>query len=77
MKFSTAVGLAVVMVLIAAVDRKLKPGYFALVLLYLILAAILPWLFVPIGVVIVLGEIFLQGTTVPDWISNLGKPAVT
>lgn len=79
MKFSQAVGLAFLMVVLAVISGKISAGYFALVILYLVLAALLPAVFVPVGVVIVLAEILFGGTgnSVGAWLSSLGKPAVT
>lgn len=74
MTFKLAFGLAVLMVIIASISGRISAGYFALVLLYLLLASFLPWLMVPIGVVIVLYQVFGTGENkIAEWVSSF-KP---
>lgn len=59
------------MVIIAAVSGRISAGYFALVLLYLLLASFLPWLMVPIGVVVIIFQLFGSGDNkVSAWLSS-------
>jgi hypothetical protein len=67
--FKVAFGIAIVMVVIAAINKHATAGLFALVLLYLLLAALLPWLMVPVGIALVLVEILSSGNIIA-WIQS-------
>ena len=58
------------MFVLALVNGKLTAGYFALVLLYLLLASFVPWLMVPVGAVIILAELLQKDSKLASWIGS-------
>ena len=68
--FRVAFGIAVALVTIAALNRHFSVGYLALVILYLILASFVPWLMVPLGIVIVIVEVLDSKGGIFGWIAS-------
>lgn len=69
--FKVAVGLAFVMVLLAAIAKRWSMGYMAIVLLYLIGAALAPVVFVPLGFAVVLIELLNTSGGVTAWLQSI------
>lgn len=76
MRFSTALGLALLMIALAWIaNGKPSPGWFALVLLYLVMAAILPQVMVPVGIAVVIAMLVgtPAGQKAADWLKGLAQ----
>lgn len=56
-KFSQALVLAVILVALALLDKELTAQRVFLIMLYLLLAAVFPWLMVPIGVIAIVWQL--------------------
>lgn len=76
--FETAFTLAVVMLAIAFINRgsegkqpKLTPGFFGLVVVFLVLASFLPAVMVPIGIIVVLWQ--GMNSAFPEWLDKVGR----
>lgn len=75
MRFGTALGLALLMVLLAWIaNGRPSVGWFALIVLYLVLAAILPSIMVPVGIAIVVAMLLgtPAGGKTAAWLGGLG-----
>ena len=76
MKFSHALGLALLMVALAWIGNgRPSAGWLALIVLYLVLAAILPGVMVPVGIAIVIAMLVgtPTGQKAADWLKGLAQ----
>lgn len=62
-RFSQALVIAVILTGLALLNKKLGPSEIFVLMLYLLLAAVFPWLMVPIGVIAILWQLYSGGAT--------------
>lgn len=77
--FRVAVGIALALALVTALAGQFTAGRLALLLLYLVLASLVPVVMVPLGIALLLVEVLNNGGPITAWLSSVasGTPRTT
>lgn len=75
-KFSQALVIAAVLFFFAYLNKQLEAPRIFLIVFYLLLATIFPFIMVPIGLVAILWSLF-QTPILLEWFKGLGSKAAT